>query len=153
MVQTQSCTIGVDRPSHHGNGWLQNFFALVPLALILGEVTEDLAVRFGDTAGGLLNATFGNITELILSVAALTKGLNVVVAMSLIGSVLSNLLLVLGMSLPLLYFGNFTMHESCVRVISASLSVAPFCLFHHACATCHGMSFQIALWSNKTGVL
>jgi len=76
--------------------WLQNFFSLVPLALILGEVTEDLAVRFGDTAGGLLNATFGNITELILSIAALTKGLNIVVAMSLIGSVLSNMLLVLG---------------------------------------------------------
>ena len=72
--------------------------ALVPLALILGEVTEDLAVRFGDTAGGLLNATFGNVTELILSIAALTKGPNlyIVVAMSLIGSVLSNLLLVLG---------------------------------------------------------
>lgn len=76
---------------------LQNFFSLVPLALILGEVTEDLAVRFGDTAGGLLNATFGNVTELILSIAALMKGLNVVVAMSLIGSVLSNMLLVLGM--------------------------------------------------------
>lgn len=77
--------------------FLLNFFTLVPLALILGEVTEDLAVRFGDTAGGLLNATFGNVTELILSIAALTKGLNVVVAMSLIGSVLSNMLLVLGM--------------------------------------------------------
>lgn len=75
---------------------MQNFLSLVPLALILGEVTEDLAVRFGDTAGGLLNATFGNVTELILSIAALTKGLNVVVAMSLIGSVLSNMLLVLG---------------------------------------------------------
>ena len=75
--------------------------ALVPLALILGEVTEDLAVRFGDTAGGLLNATFGNVTELILSIAALTKGPNlyIVVAMSLIGSVLSNLLLVLGKAL------------------------------------------------------
>ena len=78
----------------------------MPLALILGEVTEDLAVRFGDTAGGLLNATFGNITELILSIAALTKGLNIVVAMSLIGSVLSNLLLVLGK------FQNPALHPS-----------------------------------------
>jgi Ca2+:H+ antiporter len=39
---------------------VQNFVALVPLALLLGEVTEDLALRFGDTIGGLLNATFGN---------------------------------------------------------------------------------------------
>ncbi len=75
---------------------LQNFVALIPLALVLGEVTEDLATRFGDVIGGLLNATFGNVVELILSVAALTKGLYTVVAMSLIGSILSNLLLVMG---------------------------------------------------------
>ncbi|KAL0042662.1 hypothetical protein WJX79_007210 [Trebouxia sp. C0005] len=76
--------------------FLLNFAALIPLALLLGEVTEDLAVRFGSTIGGLLNATFGNIVELILSIAALTKGLYVVIAASLIGSILSNLLLVLG---------------------------------------------------------
>ena len=68
------------------------------MALVLGEVTEDLATRFGDVIGGLLNATFGNVVELILSVAALTKELYTVVAMSLIGSILSNLLLVMGES-------------------------------------------------------
>ena len=78
----------------------QNFAALIPLALILGEVTEDLAVRFGDIVGGLLNATFGNVVELVLSIAALSKGLYTVVAMSLIGSILSNLLLVLGAPQP-----------------------------------------------------
>ena len=77
-------------------GMLQNIVGLVPLALILGEITEDLAVRFGPTVGGLLNATFGNVVELILSIVALTKGLYTVVAASLIGSILSNLLLVLG---------------------------------------------------------
>lgn len=77
--------------------FVSNFFTLIPLALILGEVTEDLAVRFGETIGGLLNATFGNVVELILSIAALQKGLYTVVATSLIGSILSNLLLVLGM--------------------------------------------------------
>ena len=76
--------------------WMQNFIALIPLALMLGEITEDLATRFGDIIGGLLNATFGNVVELILSIAALTKGLYTVVAMSLIGSILSNLLLVMG---------------------------------------------------------
>lgn len=76
--------------------FLLNFGALIPLALLLGEITEDLAVRFGSTIGGLLNATFGNVVELILSIAALTKGLYVVIAASLIGSILSNLLLVLG---------------------------------------------------------
>ena len=73
-----------------------NFMALLPLALILGEITEDLAVRFGDTIGGLLNASFGNVVEMILGLAALSKGLYKVVAASLIGSILSNLLLVLG---------------------------------------------------------
>lgn len=76
--------------------FILNFCALVPLALLLGEVTEDLAVRFGSTIGGLLNATFGNVVELILSVAALNKGLYIVIASSLAGSILSNLLLVLG---------------------------------------------------------
>ena len=56
----------------------------------------DLALRFGNVVGGLLNATFGNIVEVILSIAALEKGLYIVVATSLVGSVLSNLLLVLG---------------------------------------------------------
>lgn len=79
---------------------LQNIVGLIPLALILGEITEDLAVRFGPTVGGLLNATFGNVVELILSIVALTKGLYTVVASSLVGSILSNLLLVLGMLSP-----------------------------------------------------
>lgn len=75
---------------------LQNFMALIPLALLLGDVTEDLAVRFGPTVGGLMNATFGNVVEMILSIAALQQGLYTVVSASLLGSILSNLLLVLG---------------------------------------------------------
>ena len=73
-----------------------NFLAIIPLALLLGDVTEDLALRFGDVAGGLLNATFGNVVEMIISIAALRKGLYTVVSMSLLGSVFSNQLLVTG---------------------------------------------------------
>lgn len=73
-----------------------NFLTLIPLALILGDITEDLALRFGDVVGGLLNATFGNVVELLLSISALQNGLYTVVATSLLGSILSNLLLVLG---------------------------------------------------------
>jgi len=73
-----------------------NFLALLPLALILGQLTEDLIWRFGETTGGLLNATFGNVVEMILGLAALSQGLMDVVAASLIGSILSNLLLVMG---------------------------------------------------------
>jgi Ca2+:H+ antiporter len=91
--------------------WMQNFVALIPLALVLGEVTEDLATRFGDVIGGLLNATFGNVVELILSIAALTKGLYTVVAMSLIGSILSNLLLVMGKALLISSFDKSTVQQ------------------------------------------
>lgn len=73
-----------------------NFLTLIPLALILGDITEDLALRFGPVIGGLINATFGNVVEIILSLAALMNGLYEVVAYSLLGSILSNLLLVLG---------------------------------------------------------
>ncbi|GAX72836.1 hypothetical protein CEUSTIGMA_g291.t1 [Chlamydomonas eustigma] len=76
-----------------------NLVSLIPLALVLGDVTEDLAQHYGDVIGGLLNATFGNVVEVILAVSALYKGLTTVVAASLLGSILSNLLLVLGFSM------------------------------------------------------
>lgn len=81
-------------------GAVQNFIGIIPLALILGDVTEDLALRCGDVIGGLVNATFGNVVELILSCVALSKKtpkLNEVAGLSNLGSILSNLLLVLGM--------------------------------------------------------
>lgn len=96
-----------------------NFLALIPLALFLGEVTEDLAVRFGDTIGGLLNATFGNVVELILSIAALQRGLYTVVATSLIGSILSNLLLVLGMCF---FFGGLKYKEQRFSTLANKVS-------------------------------
>merc|ERR1711865_904747 len=75
-----------------------NFFAIVPLAWLLGEATESIASYTGQTIGGLLNATFGNAVEMILSIFALQAGLIRVVQGSLLGSILSNLLLVLGMA-------------------------------------------------------
>ncbi|KAF1919602.1 vacuolar calcium ion transporter-like protein /H(+) exchanger [Ampelomyces quisqualis] len=75
-----------------------NFVAIIPLAAMLSSATEELAIRVGETLGGLLNATFGNAVELIVSVQALIKDEITIVKTSLIGSMLSNLLLVLGMS-------------------------------------------------------
>jgi len=66
---------------------------------MLGDVTEDLALRSGELVGGLVNATFGNLVELIISAVALTKKsdtMNEVAGLSNLGSILSNLLLVLG---------------------------------------------------------
>mmetsp|Transcript_102088 Transcript_102088/g.284215 ORF Transcript_102088/g.284215 Transcript_102088/m.284215 type:complete len:429 (+) Transcript_102088:140-1426(+) len=75
-----------------------NFIAIVPLAGILGAATESLAVHTGQMVGGLLNATFGNAVELIVTINAIRANLIGVVQGSLMGSVLSNLLLVLGMA-------------------------------------------------------
>ncbi len=71
---------------------------IIGLASILGRATESLAVVMGPRIGGLLNATFGNAVELIISIFALKAGLIGVVLASLTGSVLGNLLLVAGLS-------------------------------------------------------
>ncbi|KAK9448839.1 calcium/proton exchanger [Limtongia smithiae] len=73
-----------------------NFLAIVPLAALLGFVTEELATHVGQTLGGLLNATFGNAVELIVAIVALSKGEILIVQASMLGSILSNILLVLG---------------------------------------------------------
>jgi Ca2+:H+ antiporter len=73
--------------------------ALVPLAWLIGEATEHAAEHTGPGIGGFLNATFGNAPELIIALLAINKGLPDVVRGSLIGSIVGNLLLVLGFSL------------------------------------------------------
>lgn len=75
--------------------WL-NFLAIVPLASVLAYATEELAEHTGETIGGLLNATFGNAVELIVSIIALLNGQVRIVQASMLGSILSNSLLVLG---------------------------------------------------------
>ncbi|HVW71556.1 MAG TPA: calcium/proton exchanger [Candidatus Paceibacterota bacterium] len=70
--------------------------ALAPLAKFIGDATEDLSARTGPAIGGLLNATFGNATELMVGLFALNAGLIEVVKASITGSIIGNLLLVLG---------------------------------------------------------
>ena len=73
--------------------------AIVPLAWFMGLATEEIGKHAGPGIGGLLNATFGNATELIIALFALSEGLVDVVKASLTGSILGNLLLVLGLSM------------------------------------------------------
>ncbi len=73
--------------------------AIVPLAGLMGEATESLASRFGAGVGGLLNATFGNAAELIIALVAMHNGLYEVVKASITGSIIGNILLVLGLSM------------------------------------------------------
>lgn len=73
--------------------------AILPLASWMGLATEEIAVVVGPTLGGLLNATFGNATELIIALIALKAGLIEVVKASITGSIIGNLLLVMGLSM------------------------------------------------------
>jgi Ca2+:H+ antiporter len=73
--------------------------AVLPLAGYMGEATEHLAARTGPTLGGFLNATFGNAAELIIAIVALRAGMVELVKASITGSILGNLLLILGLSL------------------------------------------------------
>src|SRR2546423_14960683 len=72
--------------------------AIVPLAALMSTATEELSKYRGQAIGGLMNATFGNATELIIAIVAVMNGQVDVVRASLIGSIVGNLLLVLGLS-------------------------------------------------------
>ena len=76
---------------------------VIPTAALMGRATEELAHRAGPGIGGLLNVTFGNAPELIIALFALQKGLHEVVKASIIGSILGNVLLVLGAAM---FFGG-----------------------------------------------
>jgi len=73
--------------------------AILGLVVVIGVATEEVATRMGEVWGGLLNATFGNVTELIIAIMALHKGAYEVVRGSLTGSILGNLLLLLGLAM------------------------------------------------------
>jgi Ca2+:H+ antiporter len=79
--------------------FLVSAIAIIPLAGLIGEATEQLAHRVGPGIGGLLNATFGNATELIIALFALQAGLHEVVKASISGSIIGNILLVLGLGM------------------------------------------------------
>ncbi|HIE50538.1 MAG TPA: calcium/proton exchanger [Armatimonadetes bacterium] len=85
-----------------GPAWMifiASALAIIPLAGWLGRATEHLAVHAGEGVGGLLNATLGNTAELIIGLMALREGLYEVVKASLTGSIIGNILLVLGLSM------------------------------------------------------
>ncbi|KIK93268.1 hypothetical protein PAXRUDRAFT_524599 [Paxillus rubicundulus Ve08.2h10] len=84
-------------PDQHTLIFVFTFMAVIPLAQLLAFATDELSLRAGQTLAGLLNATLGNAVELVVSIIALTKCELEIVQSSLVGSILSNLLLVLGM--------------------------------------------------------
>lgn len=98
---------------------------VLPLAAIMGEATEHLAHRTGPTIGGLLNATFGNAAELIIAIVALRAGLVDLVKASITGSILGNLLLIMGLAIVA---GGIERKELRFNRTSAGMSAGMLCL-------------------------
>jgi Ca2+:H+ antiporter len=95
--------------------------SIVPLASWMGMATEEIAVVVGPTLGGLLNATFGNATELIIALIALRAGLIEVVKASLTGSIIGNLLLVMGLSM---FLGGLRYKEQTFQPVIARVNAS-----------------------------
>jgi Ca2+:H+ antiporter len=85
-------------PDAHTRLFVLSVLAIVPLAALLSHATEAVAARTGDAVGGLLNATLGNLTELVIALAALRAGEYVLVKASLAGAIVTNSLFMLGAS-------------------------------------------------------
>ncbi len=84
------------RPESHTPVFLLSVVAIVPLAGLLSHATESVAAKTGDAIGGLLNATLGNLTELVIAIAALRAGMFDLVKASLVGAIVTNSLFMLG---------------------------------------------------------
>ena len=108
--------------------FLLSVVALVPLAYVIGEATEQAGEHTGSVIAGLLNASFGNAPELIIALFAVDRGLPDVVFGSLTGSVVSNLLLVLGVSTLAAHRGVVNRRSSGVSLVMTTLAVVLFSL-------------------------
>ncbi|TVY73261.1 Vacuolar calcium ion transporter [Lachnellula suecica] len=137
-----------------------NFIAIIPLAGMLSFATEEIALHVGESLGGLLNASFGNAVEIIVAIIALAQDEIVVVQTSLIGSILSNLLLVLGMCF---FFGglrrqeqffNQTVAQTAASILALAIGsvIIPTCFDKFAVNTANNTP-QVAALSRGTSVI
>ncbi|NEO56558.1 MAG: calcium/proton exchanger [Okeania sp. SIO3B5] len=101
--------------------FITSAIAIIPLAGWMGTATEEIAVVLGPNLGGFLNATFGNATELIIGIVALNAGLVSVVKASITGSIIGNLLLVMGLSM---FLGGLRFKEQKFQSVVARLNAS-----------------------------
>src|SRR5687768_16015907 len=108
-------------PEAHTLLFVLSVLAIVPLAALLSHATESVAARTGDTVGGLLNATLGNLTELVIALSALRAGHYLLVKASIAGAIVTNSLFMLGMAFLL---GGLKYHVQEFNRISARLQAS-----------------------------
>ncbi len=106
------------KPEAHTLLFVLSVLAIVPLAALLSHATESVAAKTGDTVGGLLNATLGNLTELVIGLAALRAGQYMLVKASIAGAIVTNTLFMLGASFLL---GGLKHHVQEYNRVSARL--------------------------------
>ncbi len=134
--------------------------SMVPIARLIVEGTENLAVFTGPTLGGLLNATFGNLPELIVSVVALRAGLDAMVRASLVGALLVNLLVGLGLTFFLggLRFHTQDFNPAGARTYASMMFLAAMAMaipsaFHRFFGAAQGISHETLLDKSVAVVL
>jgi Ca2+:H+ antiporter len=106
------------KPEAHTLHFVLSVLAIVPLAALLSHATESVAARTGDTVGGLLNATLGNLTELVIALTALHAGQHTLVKASIAGAIVTNTLFMLGASF---FLGGLRHHAQDYNRASARL--------------------------------
>ena len=134
-------------------------FAIIPLAGLMGKATEHLAEHLGESLGGLLNASFGNAAELLIAGMALRRGLHEVVKASITGSIIGNVLLVLGASalagglkFPRQQFSRVAATTQSTLLLLAAIGLVVPAIFHASIGTAagaegseHSLSLAIAI--------
>ena len=108
-------------PEAHTLLFVLSVLAIVPLAALLSHATESVASKTGDTVGGLLNATLGNLTELVIALTALRAGQYMLVKASIAGAIVTNTLFMLGASFLL---GGLKHHMQEFNRVSARLQAS-----------------------------
>jgi Ca2+:H+ antiporter len=109
------------KPEAHTLLFVLSVLAIVPLAALLSHATESVAAKTGDAAGGLLNATLGNLTELVIAITALRAGEYMLVKASIAGAIVTNTLFMLGASFLL---GGLKHHVQEYNRVSARMQAA-----------------------------
>jgi len=118
------------KPDAHAMLFVLSVLAIIPLAALMSHATESVASKTGDGVGGLLNATFGNMTELIIALTALNAGEYMLVKASIAGAIVTNTLFMLGMSFVLggLKFHVQQYNKANARVLSSMLFISTVAL-------------------------
>src|SRR3954462_9074793 len=133
------------KPESHTLLLVLSVLAIVPLAGLLSHATESVSAKTGDAVGGLLNATLGNLTELVIALTALSAGQYMLVKASIAGAIVTNVLFMLGGSMLLggLKHRVQTYNKPTARLQTAMLLAATFALLvPSAIATSHAGVFS-----------